>query len=93
MATKQEILKEKLGEYLQADKVFKGLILDQIQGVTRMNRKAIIRRLWALQRGRVPSTERRGRKEVYDMRVILALKEIWEIANAICAERLHSVIE
>ena len=93
MATKQEILKEKLEEYLRTDKVFKGFILDQIQGVTRMNRKAIIRRLWVLQRGLVPSHERRGRKEVYGMRVTLALKEVWEIANTICAERLHPAIE
>lgn len=88
MATKQEILKEKLEEYLNADKAGKGLILDQIEAVTRMHRKAIIRRLRRLQlRPRV--TDHRGRPEVYDMRVTLALKEIWGIANEICAERLH----
>ena len=93
MATKQEILKEKLTEYLRADRRGKGFILDQIQGVTRMNRKAIIRRLGALQRGSVPSQERRGRKEVYHMRVTLALQELWEIMNEICAERLHPVVD
>lgn len=92
MATKQEILKEKLGEYLKADKAGKGRILDQIQGITGMNRKAIIRRLGVLRRGRVPSDERRGRKEVYGMRVTLALKEVWEIASEICGERLHTMI-
>ncbi|TAL47180.1 MAG: hypothetical protein EPN89_08975 [Methylovulum sp.] len=91
MATKQEILKEKLEEYLQADKAGKGLILNQVEAVSRMNRKAIIRRFRRLQlRPRV--TDHRGRPEVYDMRVTLALKEVWQIANEICAERLHPMI-
>ena len=81
MATKQEILKEKLEEYLMADKAGKGLILDQIEAVSRMNRKAIIRRLRRLQlKPRV--VDHRGRPEFYDMRVTIALKEVWDIANA-----------
>lgn len=91
MATKQEILKEKLEEYLNANKAGKGKILDQIKAVTRMNRKAIIRRLKRLQL-KPEVTDHRGRPEVYDMRVTLALKEIWETVNEICAERLHPMI-
>lgn len=89
MATKQEILKEKLEEYLKADKAGKGKVLDQIIGVTRMNRKAIIRRLNKLQMRDGPMVNHRGRPEVYDMRVTVALKELWEVSNEICAERLH----
>lgn len=92
MATKQEILKEKLEEYLKADKAGKGIVLDQIIGITGMNRKAVIRRLNELQMRRGPSVDNRGRPEVYDMRVTVALKELWEIANEICAERLHGQI-
>jgi hypothetical protein len=91
MATKQEILKEKLEEYLQSDKAGKGIILDQIEAVTRMNRKAIIRRLKRLQL-KPKGTENRGRPEFYDIRVTIALKEVWQIANEICAERLHPMI-
>jgi len=91
MTTKQEILKEKLEEYLQADKAGKGLILDQIEAVSRMNRKAIIRRMRRLQLTPA-AAERRGRPEFYDMRVTIALKEVWQIANEICAERLHPMM-
>jgi hypothetical protein len=92
MATKQEILKEKLEEYLKADKAGKGNVLDQIIGVTGMNRKAVIRRLNELQMRRGPIVDNRGRPEVYDMRVTVALKELWRIANEICAERLHGQV-
>ena len=91
MATKQEILKAKLEEYLRADKAGKGTILDQIEAITRMNRKAIIRRLRGLQL-RPRGTDNRGRPEIYDLRVTLALKEVWNIANEICAERLHPLL-
>lgn len=91
MATKQEILKEKLEEYLRADKAGKGEILNQIAAVSRMNRKAIIRRLKRLQLKPLV-TDRRGRPEFYDMRVTIALKELWQIANEICAERLHPLV-
>jgi hypothetical protein len=92
MATKQEILKEKLADYLAADKAGKGDILDQITAVTQMNRKAIIRRLNELQMQDGPIVDHRGRPEVYGMRVTVALKELWEVANEICAERLHGQV-
>lgn len=92
MATKLEVIKDKLEEYCQASKWGKSRILDQLEAVTRLHRKALIRRLAALRWGLEPSCERRGRKEVYNMRVTAALKEIWGIANEICAERLHPVL-
>ena len=92
MATKQEILKEKLEEYLQADKAGKGKMLDQIIGITGMNRKSVIRRLNKLQMRGGPTADNRGRPEVYGVHITLALKELWEITNEICAERLHGQI-
>jgi len=91
MATKQEIIKDKLEEYLKADKASKGQILNQIKAVTRMNRKAIIRR-FATSQLRSHPQDKRGRPELYHMRVIVALKEIWQLASEICAERLHPLL-
>lgn len=92
MATKQEILKEKLADYLAADKAGKGRILEQIISVTKMNRKAVIRRLNELQVRRGPIVDGRGRPEVYGMRVTVALNDIWQTLNEICAERLHEQV-
>jgi len=92
MATKQEILRDKLAEYLQADKPAKSRILDHLQDVSKLHRKAIIRRLKRLQSGHMPDSERRGRKEVYHLRVTIALKDIWQTANGICAERLQPAV-
>lgn len=92
MATKQAILNDKLTEYLHASRQKKGDLLNQMEAVTTLHRKAIIRRFKQLQMSRVPVVERRGRPEVYDPRVTVALKELWELASEICAERLHPMI-
>lgn len=92
MVTKQEIFKEKLEEYLTASKEEKGRILDAVCRVTGNNRKAVIRRFKTLQLRPCSWKERRGRKRIYNARVTIAIKEIWEIANRICAERLHPII-
>ena len=92
MATKQEIFKEKLQEYLGASTEEKGCILDAVCRVTKCHRKAAIRRFKTLQLRPFSLQERRGRKKVYDHRTTAALKEVWETANRICAERLHPMI-
>ena len=92
MATKQEIFKEKLQEYLKADKQGKGRILDAVCSITKVDRKSAIRRFKTLQLRPRFFKDRRGRKTVYDRRTTAALKEIWEAANRICAERLHPVL-
>ena len=90
--TKQEIFKEKLQEYLATNKAGKGRILDAVCSITKMDRKSAIRRFRTLQLRPRSFQERRGRKTVYDHRTTAALKEVWEAANRICAERLHPVI-
>lgn len=92
MATKQEVLKAKLEEYLKADKAGKGRILNHLQAITGFVRKAIVRRLKRLQLSDPYRVDKRGGKEVYNTRVVIALKEVWQIANEICAERLHPQI-
>lgn len=93
MATKQEVLQDKLAVYLAADKAGKGEVLDHLAAVTGMHRQAIIRRLNTLA-GRDPAwqPERRGRKEKYGPAITMALKELWELSGMICAERLHPQI-
>jgi len=58
-----------------------------------MHRKAVIR---AFQREcrRDTAVPRRksGPRIVYDGRVTVAIKELWEIAGCICAERLHPLL-
>jgi hypothetical protein len=90
MTTKQEVLKDKLADYLAADKAGKGKILKELESTIHMHRQAIIRRLNQLA-VRDPGWEksRCGKKEQYGPRVTEALKELWELADHICAERLH----
>ena len=89
MITKQEILKAKLEEYLEADREGKGILLNQLESVTGFNRKAIIRRLKGIQLSDPLKTDDRGRTEVYGPRVTEALKDIWLLFDQLCAERLH----
>ena len=89
MGTKQEIFREKLQAYLAASVEGKGRILDAVCGVTGCHRKAAIRRFKTLQMRSSSARDRRGRKIVYGMRTTAALRELWEVGNRICAERLH----
>lgn len=92
MATKQEVFKDKLQEYLKATKEEKGRILDAVCAVTKCDRKSAIRRFKTLQLRPASYQERRGRKKAYDHRTTAALKDVWETANRICAERLEPII-
>jgi len=89
MATKQEIFREKLQEYLRASRKERGRILDAVCSITKANRKSAIRRFKTLQMQDRGIPGRRGRPVLYTKAVVAALKEIWECANEICAERLH----
>lgn len=90
MTTKQEVLKEKLADYLAANKSGKQVMLTQLEATVHMHRHAIIRRLNQLAiRDPAWAKKHAGRKEQYGPGVTEALKEIWTMANHICAERLH----
>jgi hypothetical protein len=93
MATKQEIIKDSLGEYLRSSKEGKGVILDRLEATVKMHRKAIVRRFRILQM-RIPGynwSDKRGRSLYYTPDVTEALRYVWENANGICAERLHAI--
>lgn len=92
MATKQEIFKEKLSEYLAASKQEKKQILDAVCAVTGVHRKAAIRRFRTLQLFPYSGKERRGRKLTYGLGITSLIRELWEVSGRICAQRLHPVI-
>jgi hypothetical protein len=89
MATKKEIFKRFLEEYLKVGKVRKGEILDAVCAVTGLHRKAAIRTFRALQMNRYGGLRKRGRRVVYGPDVTAALKTVWEVANEICPELLQ----
>lgn len=89
MATKQEIFETHRRAYPQAGRKEKGRILDAIQGVTGLHRKAIIRRLNCRPS---PLRKRRGPKRLYNPAVTAALRELWEMSHEICGERLQPMI-
>lgn len=94
METKKELLEIDLSRYLKADKQNKGIILDNLESQTSMNRKSLIR---AFKRRQMKDLRiqppKRGRKETYGPRVNIALEEVWKISNELCAERLHPNIK
>ena len=93
MATKQEVIREFLEKYLKGNKRVKGEILDHLEAVLGMHRKAIGRRMKVLKiRNPRYWSDGRGRPEYYTPDVIGALKEIWEISHELCAERLHPIL-
>ncbi len=93
MATKNNIFKEYLSEYLKANKKNKGEILKHVCFVTKIHNKSAIRKFRVLQLSDSCKKEKRGRAMFYTPDVIAALHEIWEMAGKICGELLHPVIK
>ena len=92
MKTKSEVFKEYLEEYLKVNKERKGRILDHVCFVTKMHRKAAVRKFRTLQLRNHFNEDRRGRSEYYGPDVTVALKDIWEIGNEVCGELLYPMI-
>ncbi len=92
MATKKEIFEEHLAEYLQAGKERKSELLSAVCGVTRMHRKAAVRKFARLQRRDPLREAKRGRSEYYTPDVTTALRDIWDTGNNVCGELLHPMI-
>jgi len=93
MSTKKEVFQEHLGEYLKASREEKGKILDALELVTEMNRKAIIRAMTREQmRDRMQPKKKAGRRVVYTQDVTAALKDIWTAGNEVCGELLHPIV-
>lgn len=92
METKNDVYREYLEQYLRAANPDKGRILDHVCFVTKMHRKAAIRKFNALQKRDPTAEERRGRSVYYTADVVAALRELWEVGNEVCGELLHPQI-
>lgn len=92
MASKQAIFEEKLKEYLAVGKRRKGAILDAVIEVTKLSRKAAIKRFRVLQMHDSSIISKRGRPVIFTPDVVAALKDVWNIGSEPCGENLHSQI-
>lgn len=91
MTTKQDIINEHRSAYRKGNKREKGRILDVIATITGLERKSIIQRF--RRPPQHPSSGKRpGRRECYGPEVTAALREVWELENEICGERLKPQI-
>lgn len=94
MATKYEVLKDRLEEWLSAknDKKKRGEIIKIVCAAIRLNPKSVPRAFRRIQmRGAAPSP-RSGRPTIYTPDVMAALYDVWEAGNMCCGELLHPVI-
>lgn len=92
MQHKQGIFEEKSIEYWKVTKKRKSVILSSLVEVTRLTRKACIKRFSFL-RSRDPAhQEQRGRPRYYTPNVIAALHDVWDTGSEACGENLHSQI-
>lgn len=92
METKKDIFQEYLSAYLRATKHKKGEILDLVCAVTKLHRKAAVRKFRHLQHSDPAQQECRGRKTYYDHGVTAALETVWQASGEICGELLHAVV-
>jgi hypothetical protein len=93
MNTKKEVIQEHLGVYLKASRKEKGRIIDAIEIITKMHRKAVIRAFRREQmRSVINPSKKPGPAVTYTNDVTAALKEIWSAGNEVCGELLHPVI-
>src|SRR3989338_5441892 len=89
MATQNTIYQAHLGVYRAGSRAQKGQILTAVCRVIGVTRKAATRRFNTLLVRSPDWTDRRSGTRVYGPDVTAALKDIWELAGRICAERLH----
>jgi hypothetical protein len=76
--------------YKKGSRELKGRILDEFVAVTRMHRKSAIRLL--SRPGRVKEKGRKGRRKVYSVDTVAALKVIWRASDGLCSKRLRPFI-
>jgi hypothetical protein len=72
--------------YRLADRAGRGRLLDEMQSVSGMHRKSLLRLLHAVDLARRPRTKQRSK--TYPVQVDDAIRLVWESLDYICAERL-----
>ena len=92
MATKKEVIREHLRTYLKAPKEEKSTIISSLAKTLGLHRKSVIRALRRAQmRDTLRPNKKPGRRVLYTPDVTAALKDLWDIAHALCAELLHPI--
>jgi hypothetical protein len=92
MTTKLAIFDEYKYRYFKASKGEKRDILNHICFVTKIHRKAAIRKFSSLQFEDPLTKGVRGRKTIYTFDTTLALKKLWGLASECCGELLFPMI-
>lgn len=83
---RRKYLARMLPRYLAADRMARGQLLDEMEAVTGLHRKSLVRLLTAPTLARQPRTRQRSR--TYGAAVEDAIRLIWETLDYVCAERL-----
>jgi hypothetical protein len=86
IAERRTYLGRMRGRYLRAARVERGRLLDEMEVVTGLHRKSLLRLLHTSDLARQPRT--RQRAKTYGAAVDDAIRVIWESLDYICAERL-----
>lgn len=76
--------------YKQGSRALKGRILDEFVAATRLHRKSAIRLL--ARSGGVKGKGRKGRRKVYSVDTVEAIKIIWRASGCLCSKRLRPFI-
>lgn len=94
MATKKDIFKEHLKEWLvlRGDKKKRGELAGRIASIAKVHPKSVARSFRRAQMRDLSKQEGRGRKVVYGKDVDAALYDIWDAASRPCGELLHAMI-
>ena len=83
---RRKYLKLMLPRYLRADRAGRGELLTEMEQVTKLHRKALIRLLHQGSLDRQPRRMQRG--SVYGPEVADVIRVVWESEDYVCAERL-----
>jgi hypothetical protein len=86
ISERRKYLERMEGRYRRADRLDRGRLLDEMEAMTGLHRKSLLRLLGPSGLERQPRTRQRGR--VYGSAVDDALRVIWESLDYVCAERL-----
>lgn len=90
ISERRKYLARMKGRYDLADRRERGELLDEMEKVTQMHRKSLVRLLNGSELSRRPRRKQRGRK--YDAKVDNAIRVIAESLDYVCAERLKPAL-
>ena len=83
---RRKYLKRMRARYQQADRLGRGVLLDEMEAVTNLHRKSLLRLLGPAGLDRKPRQRQRGR--TYGEEVEWVVVRVWESLDFVCAERL-----